>query len=173
MERTKWTDRTFSFNIPEGWLPDILERLYGTDLRIRAMTQGLSDDQLSKKHVLAWSIKEHIGHLTDLEELHEGRIDDFMARKDILRAADMSNKKTYAADHNKKSLEQLLKEFKSKRDVFISRLRELDDDTQRFGSLHPRLKVVMRPVDMAFFTAEHDDHHLASIRELLEMINVE
>jgi len=28
----------------------------------------------------------------------------------------------------------------------------------------------MRPVDMAFFTAEHDDHHLASIREIMNRI---
>jgi hypothetical protein len=27
---------------------------------------------------------------------------------------------------------------------------------------------LMRPVDMAFFVAEHDDHHLATIHELLD-----
>jgi len=25
----------------------------------------------------------------------------------------------------------------------------------------------MRPIDVAFFTAEHDDHHLATVREIL------
>jgi hypothetical protein len=29
---------------------------------------------------------------------------------------------------------------------------------------------MMRPVDMAYFTAEHDDHHLASMRTLIEKI---
>jgi len=28
---------------------------------------------------------------------------------------------------------------------------------------HPRLKVRMRLVDLAYFVAEHDDHHLASM----------
>ncbi|MCE3225647.1 MAG: DinB family protein [Bacteroidetes bacterium] len=167
MQRTKWTDRKFGLDIPEGWLPDIIERLYGTEIRIKAMTASLNDQQLSKKNGDAWSIKEHIGHLNDLEELHEGRIDDFLARKEMLRAADMQNVKTNQANHNKKSLDQLIKEFKSNRDRFISRLQKLDDETQQFKSMHPRLKVFMRPVDMAFFTAEHDDHHLASIRELL------
>ena len=33
--------------------------------------------------------------------------------------------------------------------------------------LHPRLKQPMRLVDHLFFAAEHDDHHLAVIWELL------
>ncbi|MFT4669296.1 MAG: hypothetical protein ACI9M9_001964 [Flavobacteriaceae bacterium] len=32
--------------------------------------------------------------------------------------------------------------------------------------MHPRLKVLMRPVDLLFFVAEHDDHHLATIVKL-------
>jgi hypothetical protein len=34
--------------------------------------------------------------------------------------------------------------------------------------MHPRLKQPMRLVDHLFFVAEHDDHHLALIRELLD-----
>jgi hypothetical protein len=167
MQRTKWTDRKFNFDIPEGWLPNILERLKGTEIRLLALTAHLSDDIISYKPNGKWSIKEHIGHLSDLEELHEGRIDDFIAGKEILRAADMSNTKTNQAEHNHKSIQQLIKEFAAKRNVFISRLEKLDDDTQKFQSLHPRLRVMMKPVDMAFFTAEHDDHHLASVREII------
>lgn len=33
--------------------------------------------------------------------------------------------------------------------------------------LHPRLKKPMRLVDHLYFVAEHDDHHLAFIWELL------
>ena len=33
--------------------------------------------------------------------------------------------------------------------------------------LHPRLKQPMRLVDHLFFAAEHDDHHLAVIWELI------
>jgi hypothetical protein len=32
---------------------------------------------------------------------------------------------------------------------------------------HPRLKTPMRLVDHLYFVAEHDDHHLARIWELL------
>jgi hypothetical protein len=34
--------------------------------------------------------------------------------------------------------------------------------------LHPRLKQPMRLVDHLYFVAEHDDHHLATIREMME-----
>ena len=53
---------------------------------------------------------------------------------------------------------------------FISQLIKLDDETQNFQSMHPRLQVMMKPVDMAFFTAEHDDHHLATVREILSTL---
>jgi hypothetical protein len=170
MQRTKWTDRKFSFDFPEGWMLNILERLKGTGARINGLIINLSDEELSSKPNGKWSIKEQVGHLSDLEELHDGRINDFIMRNEILRAADMSNAKTYEAKHNERSITELLEEFKNKRNLFASRLEKLDDETQSFKALHPRLQLKMRPVDMAFFTAEHDDHHLASIREILKQI---
>ena len=167
MKRTNWIDRKFNHDLPEGWLANIIERLAGTVPRINQMIKGLSEEQLVKKPEGKWSIKEHIGHLSDLEDLHEGRINDFKEQKEILRAADMSNKKTYDMNHNQKSITDLINEFKIKRDVFVLRLQKLDDDTQQTRSMHPRLKLMMKPVDMAYFTAEHDDHHLASVRELI------
>ncbi len=173
MERTPWTSRIFSFDLPGGWLPNVLERLHGTGIRIKGLTSGLSDEATELKPDGKWSIKEHVGHLIDLESLHEGRIDDFLARREILRAADMGNAKTYKANHNAAQLEELIGEFQTKRSQFIQRLKSLDDETQGFSSLHPRLKKQMRPVDMAYFTAEHDDHHLASLRQVIEQLKKE
>ena len=167
MIRTKWTERIFTFDFPEGWIFNVMERLRGTVPRLTWMTFSLDEDVLTLKPDGKWSIKEHIGHLIDLEELHEGRIDDFIARKEILRAADMTNKRTAEANHNERRLEELLSTFSVKRNQFISRLENLDEETYYFSSLHPRLQVMMRPVDVAYFTAEHDDHHLASMREIL------
>jgi hypothetical protein len=167
MDRTKWTSRVFSFDFPEGWIYNILERLYGTQYRIVALVDGLHESNLIHSPGGKWSIKQHIGHLIDLEDLHEGRIDDFLARAPQLRAADMTNAKTHSTNYNEWSIPELVEGFVLKRDRLIYRLKSLDDDTMRFPSLHPRLQVMMRPVDMAYFTAEHDDHHLASIRELV------
>jgi len=170
MERTKWTERVFSFNFPPGWLPNVLERLRGATPRLKNIVEGLSEDEMEIRYQGKWSIKEHIGHLGDLEDLHTGRIDDFIAGKEILRAADMSNIKTEHAGHNNQPVEKLIRIFAQKRDKFITRLELLDDQVQQCESLHPRLQQMMRPVDLAYFTAEHDDHHLASIRELLKFI---
>ncbi len=168
MQRTKWVDRKFNLDIPPGWLPNILARLSGVTIRLKSLIKNIPDDYLSNQFNESWSIKEHIGHLVDLEDLHIGRVTDFMNREDVLRAADMSNKRTYAANHNEKSIKKLIEEFDLKRTVLISSLKNLDDESQQFVAMHPRLKVPMRAVDMAFFTAEHDDHHIASILEILE-----
>lgn len=170
MTRTPWIQRTFHFGIPPGWMPNILERLLSTELRIKHLTQNLSDADAMISFQNKWTIKQHIGHLADLEELHIGRVNDFVLRKSKLRAADMSNTKTEKADHNTKELSLLIDNFQKGRSNFIFHLNQLDDVTQQFASLHPRLKLEMRPVDLAFFTAEHDDHHLASMRELLTFV---
>lgn len=166
MQRTPWVERKFTFDLPVGWLPDVLERLRGTPVRIAAMIDGLSVDELTRRDGDAWSIQEHIGHLLDLEDLHDGRISDFMARKEVLRAADMSNAKTNEAKHNEADIVSLLQRFEQRREEFIKHLTELDDERQQITALHPRLKVQVRPIDIAYFTAEHDDHHLATMRVL-------
>lgn len=168
MQRTKWTERKFSFDFPEGWMPNILERLRGTSARISALTSALTEDEAAGKSNGKWSLKEHIGHLGDLEDLHEGRIEDLIARKDTLRGADMSNAKTDTAGHDHRSISQLIRDFTEKRNRLVLRFEQLDDTTQRFHAKHPRLQKPMRPIDIAFFTAEHDDHHLATMREILK-----
>jgi uncharacterized damage-inducible protein DinB len=167
MQRTPWIDRKFTFDFPTGWLPNILERLHGTPIRIANMISGISTEHLTSHANSSWSIQQHIGHLLDLEDLHDGRITDFLDRKTILRAADMANSKTNAANHNEADIATLLQRFTNRREQFIRHLTDLDDATQSFTSLHPRLQVQVRPVDIAYFTAEHDDHHLATMRSLL------
>jgi hypothetical protein len=168
MERSKWTDRRFRFAMPSGWMPNILERLRGTPYRLRDIISRLNEATGSQKKNGAWSVKEHIGHLSDLEELHEGRLDDILEGKKTLRAADMTNTKTNAADHNRKSLMLLLMDFTTKRQQFIHRLETFDENFMEAKAIHPRLRTNMRAVDIAFFTAEHDDHHLASIRAIMK-----
>jgi hypothetical protein len=165
--RIKWTERKFDFSQPIGLFPMTLERLRGTPVLIAHMVAPLTREQLTHKPAGAWSIQEHIGHLIDLEELHDGRIDDFLAGKETFRAADMSNAKTYAADHNSEDIHDLLKALSDVRAHFVKRLESLDESILSKAALHPRLQVPMRPVDMALFTAEHDDQHLAIIRSLV------
>ncbi len=166
----KWTLRKFSFEYPVELYPAILERVRGTPARVQEMITGKSDAVLSYRPEQAWSIKEHIGHLNDLEELHEGRIDDFLEGNKTLRAADMENKKTREADHNKKSIEELVSNFRFSRNIFVERLNSIEPAFLAQSALHPRLNKNMRVIDMVLFVAEHDDHHLAIMRQILKIV---
>lgn len=165
--QTPWIERKFNFDFPVGIYPCILERLQGTPCRVEEMLDGTNDEILIKKINNSWSIKEQVGHLTDLDGLHEGRLDDLVAGKKVLRAADMSNVQTQLANHNSKSIETILTDFRTVRMKFAERLKEIDDELLSRTALHPRLQTEMRLVDVIYFSCEHDDHHLAKIRWIL------
>jgi len=167
MKRTLWVERKFTFDFPEGWIFNILERLRGTTPRILDITNYLTDDHLSYQMDNKWSIKEHIGHLYDLEFLHIKRIQQIKNSLPELTGADMSNQLTNESKHNDQTVENLINSFNEKRLAFLAEFENLSDDDQYFKSLHPRLRIFMRPVDLAYFTAEHDDHHLRSMRALV------
>jgi len=165
--QTPWFERKFDLNFPVGLFPVIIERLEGTLPRIVALTKGLSDETLTSKPSGEWSVKEQVGHLYDLEELWYGRVEDFLSGKELLRAADLRNTKTHEADHNKKAIGELVDLFSSARNTLINKVKDVDEATASLTALHPRLKTPMRLVDHLFFAAEHDDHHLTKIRQLL------
>jgi len=164
MQRIKWTEREFSFDYHQGMFPFFIERLHGTPARIEELIKNIPEEILLKKNGNEWSVKEHIGHLIDLEELHDGRIDDYLNKLETLRPADMQNRKTHEANHNTRNTNELVSEFRQVREHFLVRLEKLNPI---LSALHPRLKKPMRVVDLAFFLAEHDDCHLTIMRELI------
>lgn len=167
MKRLPWIERKFEFNLPMGWLENVLVRLAGAPIRLAHYCREVDEAHAGIRVDGKWSIKEHLGHLGDLEVLHHGRMEDFELHRPTLRAADMQNRRTEAAQHNRFTTEELLQNFTIGREAMVSLFRELDSETQAFTSIHPRLQVSMKPVDMAFFIAEHDDHHIATLVELL------
>lgn len=170
MKEPNWFDRVFDFNFPAEYYPYVVERVRGTPARLEELVANLDPAILTIKPDGEWSIQEHVGHLWDLEELHIGRLDDFDVNSDTLRAADLTNKKTYDANHNAASLADLLAGFRATRKGFVERVEGLDEAAVQKSALHPRLKVPMRLVDLLLFTAEHDDHHLASITILARQL---
>ena len=164
--QTPWFERKFDFNFPVGLFPVIIERLEGTLPGVAAMTKNKSEESLTRKPNGEWSAKEQLGHLYDLEELWYGRTEDFLAGKEMLRAADLRNTKTHEAGHNKKTIEELIEQFSSARNKLIDKVKDVNEATASLTALHPRLQTPMRLIDHLFFIAEHDDHHLAVIREV-------
>jgi uncharacterized damage-inducible protein DinB len=163
----RWTDRTFRFDLPVEMFPVVIERLRGAAPRIEDKVRGLALDALTRRNGDSWSIQEHIGHLLDLDELHIGRLDDYLAGVEVLRAADMQNRKTWQAGHNERRADELIQEFRRERETFVERLEAWNPARVSQSALHPRLGQPMRVIDMAFFVAEHDDHHLAKMTELV------
>ncbi len=92
-----------------------------------------------------------------------------MAASDQLAAADLKNRKTDEANHNTRQLEQILADFRAARERLLKRAGELSPSLFAHAIPHPRLKTPMRLVDHLYFVAEHDDHHLARIWELVSV----
>ncbi|HSU28808.1 MAG TPA: DinB family protein [Chitinophagaceae bacterium] len=165
--QTPWFERKFEFHFPAGLFPVIVERLRGAVPRIEAMVKDQPEEKLSRKKDGKWSVKEVVGHLYDLEELWYGRVEDFMEGKEVLRAADLTNKKTHEAGHQRKSIRELIDQFSTARRNLINKVEPADEEMAGRTSLHPRLQQPMRMIDSLFFVAEHDDHHIAQMRALL------
>jgi len=162
-----WFDRKFGFILPVEMYPIVVERLRGTPARLEEKMRGLSPDILTAKPNDTWSIQEQVGHLGDLYELWDGRIDDFLDGKDRLRPADITNRVTKHAKHNAASIDDLLNRFRTNRTKLVARLEQFDIEGAAMTAQHPRLDQPMRLIDHAFFIAEHDDHHLAKMTDLM------
>jgi uncharacterized damage-inducible protein DinB len=168
MSRIKWTERTFNFDFPVGLYPELIERLRGTPARVADRLAGIDPSRLNRRRDNAWSILENIGHLADLDDiLFLMRLDEYVRGVESLQPADMFNRTTEAANHNAKSLGEILEYFRRTRADLVKTLEHLDPALFGRPAFHPRLKVQMRLVDLMFFQAEHDDHHLATISEIL------
>jgi uncharacterized damage-inducible protein DinB len=164
-----WLAKEFEFNLPVGAYWAVLERVRGTPARLEELVRSLPPEILTVREGDegdAWSVQEQVGHLYDLDELHSGRMDDYRAGLDTLRAADLTNRKTYEAEHNEANVADLLAQFREARHSFVRQCEDAGAEFAARSALHPRLNKQMRVIDLLQFVAEHDDHHLAAIRLL-------
>src|SRR4051794_4407789 len=164
----QWFERKFEFTFPVEQYPNVCIRLRGTPARMEEMLRGVPQKLLIGKLGDKWSAQEHAGHLLDLESLWLARVEDFVAGGDTLTAADLMNRRTHEANHNARGLQEILVDFRAARLRLLNRLDALGAHTFGRSMLHPRLKQPMRLVDHLYFAAEHDDHHLARIWELIK-----
>jgi len=162
MRKPDWFERKFQFGIPAGMLPFFLERLEGTIARLEKKNRGQPDTILSHKPGGKWSVKEHIGHLAEVDEIALRRIDEIVNGISPMTPAVFEPKK----DYNSQSATQVLDYFAKNRMENLRKYKTLSDADCAMTSLHPRLKVMMSAIDLAFFDAEHDDHHLVKISEI-------
>ena|SRR5215471_8751842 len=110
-----WFDRTFEFTFPIERYPNICARLRGTPARLEEISRDCAAALLVRKPDGKWSAQEHAGHLADLEPLWMARVNDFVSGKSALSVADLRNQKTDQANHNSRSIIEILKEFRTAR----------------------------------------------------------
>lgn len=163
MKKLAWFERQFTFGLPTGMLPFYLERLSGTAIRIAGKVKGISEDILSEKMDGKWSVKQNIGHLAEVDAIALQRIDQMLAGIPVLLPAVFEPK-----DYSVLPVREVLQYFEENRSKNLVKYKSLRNEDLIKASVHPRLKLSMTPVDLAYFDAEHDDHHLVTIHEILE-----
>ena len=159
--QTPWTERKFEFNLPVGVFPVIVERLRGAPIRLQAMLRDVTSETLNQRPGDKWSVLEQVNHLCNCEEIWLGRVNDILARKEVFE------RRTLNAELQSEDIEVLLRNFSVVRSKLIALVENMDEPTASLTINHPRLQKPIRLMDALFSTAEHDDHHLAKIRELL------
>ena len=164
----RWFERRFELELPNSLFANVVERVRGTPARVEERVRGVPVETLTRRVAGTWSIQENVGHLLDLEPLWLTRAAELAAGQRTLTAADLENRKTHQADHNAFPLASLLEAFRRERRRFVDRLDGADAALLERTALHPRLRTPLRLIDLALFVAEHDDHHLARIGELLQ-----
>jgi len=162
-----WFERKFEFSFPVEVYPNLAARLRGTPARLEEVLRGCSHEIVVKKEDQKWSAQEHAGHLLDVEPLWMARVEDFITGSTELTVADLQNRKTHEAGHNRRPANQILADFRKARMELLNRTDTVDPTLFGRTLLHPRMKTPMRLVDHLYFVAEHDDHHLAHIWELV------
>lgn len=170
-EEVLWVDRTWEIGLPDERFEGEVLRLESTPDRIGRLIRDLPLAELVRRENDRWSILENAGHLLDLDELMEGRLDDFQNDVPVLRTADMTNRKSHEAGHNEREPAELLADFRASRERLVQVFRTLDPAVRARRIMHPRLGQPMRPVDLAHFHAEHDDHHLARIERIAQRVS--
>lgn len=163
MNEVPWFERELKFGKPIELLPYFLERLEGSIYRVEQKVKNIDDAFLSKRFDGKWSIKENIGHLAEVDEIGNKRLDEM-----VQGVANLSPAVFEPQDYNPWPIERVVNFFKTTRLSNLKKYEGISASDLRKSSLHPRLKVQMTPVDLAWFDAEHDDHHLVKITNILK-----
>lgn len=160
MDTAKWFERKFDFDLGTDKYAAVYNRLQRAPETVKDMVLSLPEDVLVFKPDGKWSIKEHTGHLSMLEPIWRIRFQDIRAGNAVLTPADLENRATTEAGFNKHTISSLLEKFIYERGLTLALLNSFDPPDNGRTSMHPRLQQPMRVIDLAYFVAEHDDHHL-------------
>lgn len=162
----KWFDRTFDFSFGMEQFAPLLARLRDAPGAFSTAVETAPANVLELKPGGKWSIKEHVAHIFLLEPLWQIRFHDIRNNRPVMTPADLNNRATGEGGFNAVPIDELMERLRQERSRTITLLSSLEGNDFNGVSLHPRLQKKMRIIDLMFFVAEHDDHHLNTIRNI-------
>ncbi len=162
-----WLEYRWGFDFPTGMFRAILERVRGTPARLEELLDGVPEALLTQRRDGKWCAKEEVGHLRTVDALWQTRIQEYLRGATRLTAADMRNRATESERYAELPIAEILAGFRAARERTVAMLDPLSLEDAGRVAHHPRLDRPMRLVDLCHFSAEHDDHHLALLRELV------
>lgn len=166
--KTPWLERRFNFGQPPELLVFFLERLQGSVVRMKSKVDEIPNNILSAQVEGKWSVKENIGHLGEVEEILPKRIDEILNGVPTMSPAVFP----VTRDYNKMTIAEVVAFFEESRLATLQVYNTLQPEAYKLTSIHPRFKVPMSTVDLAFFHAEHDDHHLVRMSEIINTLMI-
>lgn len=162
-----WSERVLPYGRTPEELPVLTERLLGTHARLMHLFLGQAPERLYNRSDDKWSVVGHAAHLLVVQHRFAARLEDFQALRPTLCTIDLSDQDEELKQHLLRNLGDLLEEFRLERLAFVQTLLDAESHVHRHVALHPCGNRPMRTVDMLLWIAEHDDHHLATMRLML------
>ena len=167
MKLIPWSDRKLPFGKGVDEWPFLLERLRGTPVRSSHLLKGIPIECIVLQQQGRWSAMGHLTHMLFLDQRFQARIDDFEQRRPALCRISLEEQEERIKLASNRQPGDLLEEHRITRLDLVKRLATMDEAVLHHLASHPCMGSAMSPVDMALWIAEHDDHHLLSMRMAL------
>jgi hypothetical protein len=166
LERPRWADRKFTFGRPPWMLADMVERLRGVVPRLGPLLARVDDPTAYRRHETTWSIAQNVGHLSDVEQLWQERLEDLRQGRAAYTPADAARFQSLAERHQTRPLAATVAELAERRAHLVDALAGAPPGLQLATAFHERLQTPMRLVDCAQFYAEHDLLRIRALRAI-------
>jgi DinB family protein len=149
-------------------LADRLARLERTPRDVAGLLAGRTDAALSRQPAAgAWSARELVAHLRDLEELHETLLHAILAMDEPVLVEIDTERWVEERQYRRQHAGEAWEAFARRRDETLRLIMSLDPARRARAGLHPgRGRMTIEGLVSAI--AWHDDHHLDQIRRALE-----
>ncbi len=147
--------------VPEG---DVLEIMETNMTDTASLLAGVGEDKAGYRYAPGkWSIKQVVGHLTDVERLFGYRTMAFARRDKAPLPSFDQNEYVEHANFDNRSLRNIAGEFECIRRSTVALFRSFDPDVLMRTGIASGFSFTVRSV--AFILAGHEIHHVGVLKE--------